>query len=362
MWPGTRALREAFASRAETLRSTGLRFAVRRVAGDVLARRHRSAGDEVYRRIWAQAAADLGAQLSELPDGRLQVRRGEVIVAFDRRRVAIDDPEVYRRLSDKVSAGRLLARAGVPVPACADFDPDDLAPALDFLATRGAPAVVKPVGTGGGKGVTTGVSNCRQLERAARTAARHSARVLIETQAEGDVYRFLVLDGHVLDVVRRRPPHLTGDGRSSVRRLIAAENRRRLAAGGSAGWAVLKADLDSRITLERQNLDLRSVPPAGAIFQVKTVNNQARAQESVTVTEPMSSELEVSVVAAADAIGLRLAGVDVMTTDLTRPLEGSGGVVLEVNRDPGLHHHYHVADPARATRVATPILERMISG
>jgi D-alanine-D-alanine ligase-like ATP-grasp enzyme len=35
-------------------------------------------------------------------------------------------------------------------------------------------------------------------------------------------------------------------------------------------------------------------------------------------------------------------------------------VVLEVNGAPGLSHHYHVADRAQATRVAVPILEKLL--
>src|SRR3954471_12599556 len=60
---------------------------------------------------------------------------------------------------------------------------------------------------------------------------------------------------------------------------------------------------------------------------------------------------------AALAVGLRLAGVDVITPDASQPLERAGGVVAEVNGTPGIHHHYHVADGANATPVAVPILE-----
>jgi hypothetical protein len=60
------------------------------------------------------------------------------------------------------------------------------------------------------------------------------------------------------------------------------------------------------------------------------------------------------------AVGLRLAGVDVVTTDIGRPLVETGGVVTEVNGGPGLHHHYLVADRADATPVAVPVLEKLL--
>jgi D-alanine-D-alanine ligase-like ATP-grasp enzyme len=58
---------------------------------------------------------------------------------------------------------------------------------------------------------------------------------------------------------------------------------------------------------------------------------------------------------------VRLAGVDVVTTDLSTSLRSSGGVVLEVNPIPGLFHHYNVANPASAARVAVPILEMLLT-
>ena len=64
--------------------------------------------------------------------------------------------------------------------------------------------------------------------------------------------------------------------------------------------------------------------------------------------------------AAAACVGLRLAGVDLVTPSLEGSLAETGGVVLEVNCTPGLHHHYLVAEPDRATRVAVPILRRLL--
>ena len=48
--------------------------------------------------------------------------------------------------------------------------------------------------------------------------------------------------------------------------------------------------------------------------------------------------------AAAAAIGVRLAGIDVITPDPSVPLTESGGVILEVNTTPSYHHHYHKRD------------------
>ena len=345
----------------ETLRSTGLRYVARRLLRDALLRRSgASRAHAVYHAIWGEAARELGAELRPLPGGALEIRKGDAVTTVVDHRVPLDNPRAGGG-AGKGAGLEALRRAGLSVPESLEFDATEVGPALDFLSRTGLPVVVKPVGSGGGKGITTGIARRDELERAAARAGRFSPRLLVERQAEGDAYRFLVLDGELIDVIRRRAPRLSGDGRRNVRRLIAAENRRRQAAAGAAGWAVLKADLDAVLTLERQGLTLASVPPAGHVFQVKTVNNQTRPKDSETVRQPIAPELRKEVLAAAAASGLRLAGVDAVTRDLGRALRASGGVILEVNRDPSPHHHYHVADPARATRVAVPILRRLLS-
>ena len=42
---------------------------------------------------------------------------------------------------------------------------------------------------------------------------------------------------------------------------------------------------------------------------------------------------------AARAVGLDIAGVDVVAVDIGRPLEEQGGAVVEVNAGPGLRMH-----------------------
>jgi len=79
------------------------------------------------------------------------------------------------------------------------------------------------------------------------------------------------------------------------------------------------------------------------------------------VREPVNPEVLREVRAAAAAVGVRLAGVDVVAPDIERSLASSNGVVLEVNPIPGLHHHYNVAEPEAATPVAVRVLEALFA-
>ena len=157
------------------------------------------------------------------------------------------------------------------------------------------------------------------------------------------------------------PAHLTGDGRSTIESLIAAENEQRVMAKGAAGLSPQNVNLDMVLALERAGLTLSSVLPADRTVAIGAVTNNNAVEDNETFRGKLAPQLIAEARSAQVAVGLRLAGLDVITTDPTRPLAETGGVITEVNGTPGLHHHYLVADPDRATRVAIPILERLLS-
>lgn len=348
--------------RLDVLRSTGVRYARQRRREEALL--SALASDprrSAYRVIWQRAADEVGADLEVIHGEFLELRRGERKARVWRHWVPLDDAVTLRLALDKTAVHEILSRAGLPLPEHEEWDASKLNGAVEFLERSSPqPCVVKPTGGASGSGATTGVRTRDQLLRARLRAARLSKRLLIERQAEGDMYRLLFMDGQLLDTVRRRPPRVTGDGRSTIRKLIAAENARRLDPAHPVSMPILRVDLDCLFTLEAAGLGLESVLPEGQTLAVKTVTSQNRIQDNETVTEPIAAELVAEAREAAAQVGVRLAGIDLITRDLSRSLKESGGVIIEVNGTPGLHYHYQVADEAIATPVAVPILRRLL--
>jgi cyanophycin synthetase len=341
-------------------RSVGGRSTLRRMRGGGPGEFPPAVRDAVYAAIWRDAAERLGANVRDLGSGFLEIGPGPTLKVWQQV-VPLDDPVTLRLALDKPVVHGLLREASVPVPEHLEWSFSAYEPALEFVAAAGGPCVVKAAsGTGGGEGTTAGVDSPARLMRARLRAGRFGGRLLIERQVPGPVYRLLFLDGELIDVIRHLPPRLTGDGRATVEQLIAAENERRLDGEGAAGLSLLDVGLDTIFTLERQGLRLASVVPAGKEIAVQTVTNDNRIEDTETIRDGLHPELVDASRRAALAVGLRLAGVDVITPDASQPLEQSGGVVAEVNGTPGIHHHYHVADRANATPVAVPILERAL--
>lgn len=316
------------------------------------ARRLKEARGQFYQTAWRQAAESIGAEVADLGDGLMEIVAGPQTARLWNNYTPLDDPVTLRYAGNKPAVLNRLAQLQIPTPAWTTFTLADLTPAATFLAGR--TCVVKPARyTGAGSGVTTGVRTAGQLRKAAALASAFDSLLLIEEQIAGDNYRLLFLDGALLETVRRRPPTLRGDGRNTLKQLLALENQQRLAEGWRRAQALLTIDADLKQTLSAAGLSLQSRLAMDQRAAVKTVINENRAAENEPV-DRLAAETIAQCRQAADALGVRLAGVDIVTTDAQRPLAAAGGVVLEINTTPGLYHHY---DPQRnECRVALPIL------
>lgn len=314
-------------------------------------RRHR---DAFYDRVWREAAAETGASCVDLGDGFLAFSAGERHVRVCRNMTPLDDAVTLRIAGMKPLAYRLLASAGVMVPRHAELAARDLDAALRFLEAADGPVVVKPAAdTGAGRGVFTGIGSRSRLVCAMARAGAFGSRVLIERQHGGDNYRLLYLDGVLIDAVVRHPPTVTGDGRRSVRELVDAENRLRLAEGEARAQVLVTMDAEMRATLASCGLSLRSRPPQGARVVLKRVINDNRWEENEAALERIGPELAETGRRAAAAVGARLAGVDVIVgTGQAEP------VVIDVNTTPGYYYHYRRR--GAPVRVASVILRRAL--
>lgn len=320
-----------------------------------------------YEELWTAAAGRVGAQVRPLGDGALEIDLGARTVRIRATHCSIDDEGTLLRAGDKELVHRLLRAADLPTPRYARFTLGEVERAEAFLAEAAGPCVVKPArGSSGGAGVTTGIRTVEDLHRAAADAAAAGARagrsaapggitrgvigrfgslagvpLLVEDQLAGDNYRLLYVDGILVDALRRAVPTVVGDGAATVDELLARLNASRAGSGTLGGQKLVARDMDVERTLDTQGLHLQSVPAAGREVLLKTKINEGDPADN----RPARGELHRSIIAdgaaAAAAVGVRWAGVDVITADATRPLADTGGAVLEVNTTPGLAAHFH---------------------
>ncbi|HET7101397.1 MAG TPA: cyanophycin synthetase [Terriglobia bacterium] len=307
-----------------------------------------------YEDVWREAAVNLGAQFEVLGGGILKISGDGASVRVHTNCTPLDDPVTLQVALNKILVHNILRSHGLPTPDHAEFTLNTLDKAYRFL-DRHQRCVVKPAeGTDGGGGVTTGIETRSHLIRAAARAAGYSSKFLVEEQVQGKILRLLYLDGRLLDAVKRSSPTVVGDGKSRISQLVFGLNQKRIEAGYGLAQVTLKFDMDMERTLAQQGLSWRSIPARGRRVTLKTVVNDNMADENESVAGQIAESIVGAGRRAAELVGARLAGVDVITTDVGRGLEEAGGKILEVNTTPGYHYHYFKRDGA--CRVAVPIL------
>lgn len=307
-------------------------------------RRMRAFREDFYNIMWRSAAEATGARFSALPDGTAEIWRSNQLITVCANKTSLDDRATVSRADDKLLVSCLLAQSGIPVPRHIVIVIGEFEKALQMLRFSRLPLVVKPAAnTGAGAGVSTNVTTEHRLRVAVAWARAYGPSILIEEQLEGDCYRVLVMDGEVVDTVVRHPPRVVGDGRSTIRQLVRSENKlrreRTLLAQG-----LIRFDPDLHNSLSSRGLRLGSRPTKGQVVVLKRVINDNGARDNVPANGRLCSAILESARKAAEVVGARLAGVDIICRDPRVPLECSRGGVIEVNTNPGLYYHYRAGD------------------
>jgi cyanophycin synthetase len=124
----------------------------------------------------------------------------------------------------------------------------------------------------------------------------------------------------------------------------------------------LSPELECTPSLEGPRLTPASVAARAQRIVVKSVINQNGRNDNDTVRDRMHPSLECLGSQLVASMGVRLAGLDVITADIGVPLEEAGGVINEVNAPPRLHYHALVSDPAKAAPVGERVLDRVLLG
>jgi cyanophycin synthetase len=101
----------------------------------------------------------------------------------------------------------------------------------------------------------------------------------------------------------------------------------------------IKLDPVSLAVLAEQGHTPESVPAAGVRVLIRRNGNLSTGGTATDVTDQVHPDVAARAVDAARVIGLDIAGVDMVVTDISRPLEEQRGAVVEVNAGPGLRMH-----------------------
>jgi cyanophycin synthetase len=258
---------------------------------------------------------------------------------------------------DKDDTRRVLESIGLPVPeggAAMTLDS-----AVEIAREINFPVILKPLDSSQGRGISSRLDSEEALALAWPIAREYSSRLVVERYVEGRDYRVLVVDGRVAAVAQRIPAHVVGDGRSSIQELIDVANADpRRGVGHARTLTRLPDDIRTVDFLATRGLSLYSVPAAGEVVMLRATANLSTGGTSIDRTDEIHPDNVTACEMAAGVVGLDIAGIDVISADISVPFRENGATIIEVNAAPGLRMHTH---PTRGEprNVAGPIIDML---
>jgi len=241
---------------------------------------------------------------------------------------------------NKALTKELLGEMGIPVPPGGVARTEE--EAVNLAVNIGYPVVVKPLNGNQGRGVSLNLGQPAEVKKAFHLARELSEKVIVEKYISGRHYRLTVVGERVVAAAERIPAFVTGDGIHTISQLIAMVNQDPLRGEEhEKPLTKIKVDPVVIITLAKNGFSLEDIPPAGRQVFLRENANLSTGGVAVDVTDhvhPINAQLALR---AVKLVGLDVAGVDLVTDDLSRPIDGTNGALIEVNAAPGIRmHHY----------------------
>jgi cyanophycin synthetase len=261
---------------------------------------------------------------------------------------------------DKDLTRMLLRSIGVPTPEGRPVE--NAEDAWEAAEDIGLPVVCKPQYGNHGRGVATNSQSREQVIAAYQAASDEGSSIIVERHAPGDDYRMLVVGGKLVAAARREPAHIIGDGQSTVQRLIDQVNEDpRRSDGHATSLSLIKIDAVALGVLLEQGMTPDTIPPVGKKVLIRRNANLSTGGTATDVTDMVHPDVARHAIEAARVIGLDIAGVDIVAQDISQPLQGQRGVIVEVNAGPGLR--MHIEPSAGSPRpVGDAIIDMMYPG
>ncbi len=247
--------------------------------------------------------------------------------------------EVRKNCRSKLQARRVFESYGIPhAKGSVFFNP--LKP-FRFAAEHGFPLVVKPNVSGFSRGSHFPITSNRELLIAVILARIWWPFSVVEQFLEGKNYRIVVVREGIMSVIRRYPPFVDGDGRSTIDELIDRENEVREEMGLFPVIHPIPKDRRIKAWLRKKGMSLESIPENGV--RVQLFNRIALAPGGVvevidkTTLPDENRQLFETILDHFDA---NILGIDAIFKEgIEKSYRDQQCILLEVNSRPYLKMH-----------------------
>lgn len=202
------------------------------------------------------------------------------------------------------------------------------------------PIVIKPKSTNFGVGVSifSEGSDKDDIMQALKIAFSKDSTVLVEEFIKGMEFRFLVIGDEVCGILHRVPANVKGDGIHNIKELVEEKNKDSLR-GYKYRTPLEKINLGDieKTFLRLQNKNFGYIPKKEEIVYLRENSNISTGGDSIDFTDDILDKYKKIAVLAAQKVGAKICGVDMIIEDYKK--EDSNYGIIELNFNPAIHIH-----------------------
>lgn len=277
-------------------------------------------------------------RLGPIKDFFIATHAGKTICFDGLPRPAGPEAESLYWMDNKPMMRKHFSKAGIPVangaPAFGECR------ALEVFRSLKKPVIVKPYSGSRSRHTTIHIETEQEFLKAFRSAKVLSPLALIEEELVGMVHRGTLINGKLVAVIRREPPHVVGDGKHTVRELVATENKNERRQSGT--FHKIAVGTEAEEELIRQKLLWESVPKKGGLVTLNQKVSRGIGASTTDLTDETHEENRRLLEKIGALLKDPLVGVDFIMQDVRAPWQSQARAgVIECNSLPFIDlHHY----------------------
>ncbi len=233
-------------------------------------------------------------------------------------------------VDDKYLLKKKLSAHNIPTPKGGAFT--SLFMAKRLFEQLEKPVIVKPRAGSRGRHTTTLVHTLEDFQQAFKIAKQLCHWVVVEEHLFGDVQRGTVIGGKLIGVLGGSSPKVTGDGRSTIAKLIKKADDVRP--------EKVKPIKVNEYFMQRQNLTMDTVLPAGQTVYLSEkigVNYGGTSYDCTDETHPDNKQMLED---AAKILDISILGFDFIIPDVTKSWKEQKAGIIEANGAPFIQLHH----------------------
>jgi len=247
--------------------------------------------------------------------------------------------DVRRACRSKVQSREIFEKNNLPyAKGKSFFTPFE---AFKFANTHGFPLVIKPNVGGFSRGAHFPIKDKAHLLKASIFVKVWWPISIVEEYLLGKNYRVVVTNDGIMSILRRYPPFVVGDGKSTIEELIAVENKQR---ENMDLYPIVKnIPLSSPIKnyLSKQSLSFNSViKKNNKVYLHNKISLKMGSSLEIIEKERLSQSNKEKLIKLLNSVNANVLGIDVICQDgLEVDFDKQECIFLELNSRPYLAMH-----------------------